>query len=83
VSGFFPPSTSVFPYKFHSTAFSINWETEKKLILFFTGLHNKPQGCSTSVASAAGPFAKERIEINLRREVKYITETTFAKFMLL
>jgi hypothetical protein len=27
-----------------------------KLIIFITGLHNKPQGCGESVASAAGPF---------------------------
>jgi hypothetical protein len=33
-------------------------EKWKKLIifLFITGLHNKPQGCGASVASAAGPF---------------------------
>ena len=35
------PSTSVFPCQFHH---------------FFTGLHNKPQGCGASVAPAAGPF---------------------------
>ena len=30
---------------------------KKKLIIFITGLHNKPQGCGASVASAAaGPF---------------------------
>jgi hypothetical protein len=27
------------------------------LFIFITGLHNKPQGCGTSVASAAGPFS--------------------------
>jgi hypothetical protein len=27
----------------------------EKLIIFITGLHNKPQGCGASVASAAGP----------------------------
>jgi hypothetical protein len=26
------------------------------LVTFITGLHNKPQGCGASVASAAGPF---------------------------
>jgi hypothetical protein len=30
---------------------------KKKLIIFITGLHSKPQGCGASVASAAGPFA--------------------------
>jgi hypothetical protein len=28
----------------------------KKLIIFITGLHNKPQGCGASVTSAAGPL---------------------------
>jgi hypothetical protein len=31
-------------------------EIRKKLIIFITGLHNKPQGCGASVASAAGLF---------------------------
>jgi hypothetical protein len=31
----------------------------EKLIIFITGLHNKPQGCGASVASAAGPFIKK------------------------
>jgi hypothetical protein len=31
----------------------------KKLIIFITGLHNKPQGYGASVASAAGPFTKK------------------------
>jgi hypothetical protein len=26
------------------------------LIIFITGLHNKPQSCGASVVSAAGPF---------------------------
>jgi hypothetical protein len=30
-------------------------EKRKKLIIFITGLHNKPQDCGASVASAAGP----------------------------
>jgi hypothetical protein len=49
----FSPSTSVFPCQFHSTGYS---KKRKKLIIFITGLHNKPQGCGASVASAAGPF---------------------------
>jgi hypothetical protein len=32
----------------------------KKLITFITGLHNKPQGCGASVASAAGPFTTKK-----------------------
>jgi hypothetical protein len=33
----------------------------KKLIIFITGLHNKPQSCGASVASAAGPFTTKKI----------------------
>jgi hypothetical protein len=29
-----------------------------KLIIFITGLHNKPQGCGASIASVAGPLKK-------------------------
>jgi hypothetical protein len=54
-TGFSPPSTSVFTCKFHSTGAPLEGKT-KKLIIFITGLHNKPQGCGASVASAAGPF---------------------------
>jgi hypothetical protein len=35
-------------------------EKRGKLIIFMTGLHNKPQGCGTSVASAAGPFTTKK-----------------------
>jgi hypothetical protein len=59
----FSPSTWVFPCQFHSTVlhYSEKW---KKLIIFLfifiAGLHNKPQGCGTSVASAAGPFITKK-----------------------
>jgi hypothetical protein len=32
---------------------------KKKLFVFLIGLHNKPEGCGASVASAAGPFKKK------------------------
>ena len=32
---------------------------KRKLIIFITGLHNKPQGCGASVASAAGSLQKQ------------------------
>jgi hypothetical protein len=35
----------------------------EKLMIFITGLHNKPQGCGASVASAAGPFTKKEEQI--------------------
>jgi hypothetical protein len=38
---------------------SIKMKSRKNLIIFLTGLHNKPQGCGASVASAAGPFSKK------------------------
>jgi hypothetical protein len=60
----FSPSTSVFPCKFHSTGAPLHGK-RKKLISFITGLHNKPQGCGASVASAAGPFTKKKIEKTL------------------
>jgi hypothetical protein len=44
----FSPSTSVFPCQFNSTGAPL-------LMIFITRLHNKPQGCGASVASAAGP----------------------------
>jgi hypothetical protein len=61
-TGFFL-NNSVFPCQFHSTDAPLQGKT-KKLIIFITGLHNKPQGCVASVASAAGPFTKKMI-INL------------------
>jgi hypothetical protein len=35
-------------------------EKWKNLVIFITGLHNKPQGCGASVASAAGPFTTKK-----------------------
>jgi hypothetical protein len=35
-------------------------EKTKKLIIFITGLHNKPQGCGASVTPAAGPFTTKK-----------------------
>jgi hypothetical protein len=55
----FPPSTSVFPCQFHSTGATLQGKT-KRLIIFITGLHNKPQGCGASVASAAVPFTTKK-----------------------
>jgi hypothetical protein len=55
----FSPSTSVFPSQFHSTGVPILGKGQK-IIIFITGLHNKPQGCSASVASAAGPFINKK-----------------------
>jgi hypothetical protein len=45
---------------FHSCSITRKNEKKKKL-LFIIGLHNKPQGCGASVASAAGPFIKKSL----------------------
>jgi hypothetical protein len=45
------------PEYFCSTGAPLQGKT-KKLITFITWLHEKPQACSASVASAAGPFTK-------------------------
>jgi hypothetical protein len=63
----FSPSTSVFPCQFHSTGAPLLGKT-KKLIIFITGLHNKPLGCGASVASAAGPFTAQKKSLK-----KYVT----------
>jgi hypothetical protein len=60
-TGFYP-STSVFPCQFNSTSAPLLGKT-KKLIIFITVLHNKPQGCGASVASAAEPFTKKLKEV--------------------
>jgi hypothetical protein len=50
----FSPSTSVLPCQCNSTGAPLHGKGGKKVIIFITGLHNKPQGCGASVASAAG-----------------------------
>jgi hypothetical protein len=55
-----PPKTSVFPCQFDSTGALLHGKNNK-LITFITELHNKPQGCGASVASAAGPFTKTKL----------------------
>jgi hypothetical protein len=37
----------------------LHYLEKRKILIFITGLHNKPQGCGASVASAAGPFKKK------------------------
>jgi hypothetical protein len=41
---------------------------KKKLIIFITGLHNKPQRCGASVASAAGPFPRKKKNCHLTKD---------------
>jgi hypothetical protein len=57
----FSLSSSVFPCQFHSTGAPLLGKGQKIIIIiiifiFIVGLHNKPHGCSASIASAVGPF---------------------------
>jgi hypothetical protein len=59
----FSPSASVFPSQFHSTGAPLVGKMKNLIIfnfIFITGLHNKPQGCGASVATAAGPFTTKK-----------------------
>jgi hypothetical protein len=53
VPGFSP--VSFIPPVLHYTE-----KRKKETVIFITGLHNKPQGCCASVASAAGPFKTKK-----------------------
>jgi hypothetical protein len=63
----------VSPCQFHSTGAQLHGKT-KNLVIFITGLHNKPQDCSASVASAAGPFYTQK--------ETYVTPTNALFFIL-
>jgi hypothetical protein len=56
----FFPEYFGFPLSISFHRYSIIWKIKKKLIIFITGLHKKPQGCHASVASAAGPFSTKK-----------------------
>ena len=59
-TGFFPEYCG-FPLS-NSNVAPLKGKTKKKIII--TWLHNKPQGCGASVASAAGPFTTIKKEGN-------------------
>jgi hypothetical protein len=54
----FFPEYFGFPLSVSFHGFSITKKRTK--IIIITGLHKKPQGCSASVASAAGPFTNRK-----------------------
>jgi hypothetical protein len=56
----FSPSTSVVPCHFHSTGAPLHGRNEK-LVIFITGLHNKPEGCGASIVFTAGPFITKKL----------------------
>jgi hypothetical protein len=55
----FPRVLPFFPVILIPPVLHYTEKRKKKLTIFVTGLHNKPQGCGASVASAAGPFKKK------------------------
>jgi hypothetical protein len=65
------PEYFSFPLSASFHQWSITRRNEKKLIIFITGLHNKPQGCGASVASAAGPFTTKKMLQCLRTNEYY------------
>jgi hypothetical protein len=56
----FSPSTSVSPCQFIPPIFNNVEKHKKKLIVFITGSHNKPQGRGAPVSSAGGPSPQEK-----------------------
>jgi hypothetical protein len=68
----FPRVLRFSPLNFIPPVFHYSEKRKKKLIIFITGLHNKPQGCGASVASAAGPCTTKK---NLRKE-QYVIKPT-------
>ena len=59
----FPRVLQVFPVSFIPPVLHYTEKRKKKLIIFITGLRNKPSGCGASVASAAGPFSKKHKDL--------------------
>jgi hypothetical protein len=59
-TGFFPRALRYSPVSFIPPVLHYKEKGGKKLIFFITRLHNKPQGCNASVASAAGPFTTKK-----------------------
>jgi hypothetical protein len=60
----FFPEYFGFPLSVSFHRCSITRKDEENVIIFVTELHNNPQGCGASVASAAGPFKKNKINEN-------------------
>jgi hypothetical protein len=63
----FPRVLRFFPVSFIPPVLHYKEKKKKILIIFTTGLHNKPQGCGVSVASAAGPFPLKKNECDCMR----------------
>jgi hypothetical protein len=68
------PESFGFPLSISFHRCSITRKTTKIIIIivtFTTGLHNKPQGCGASVASAAGPFTTKKKKVNEKSQWSY------------
>jgi hypothetical protein len=64
----FSPSISGFPCQFHSTGDTLKWKSRKKnLMIFLTGLHNKPSRlrCVRSICCGALQLKKTAYSIPL------------------
>jgi hypothetical protein len=84
----FSLSTSVFPCQFHSTGAPLLGKGQKIIIIIIiTGLHNKPQGCGASVASAAGPFTTKKksrvisLSLGVSRDVRVLYIIILCQFL--
>jgi hypothetical protein len=62
---FLPPVLRFYPVSFIPPVLHY-LEKRKKLMLIITGLHNKPQGCGASVASAAGPLTTKKFDMTCK-----------------
>jgi hypothetical protein len=66
----FPRVLRFSPVNFIPPVLHYTEKRKKKLIIFITWLHNKPQGCGASVASVAGTFTtKKKILDVFRRQI--------------
>jgi hypothetical protein len=62
---FFPPRVLRFSRdNFISPVLHYTEKWKRKTNIFITELHNKPQGCGASVASAVGPFTTKTYIVN-------------------
>jgi hypothetical protein len=71
----FPRVLRVFPIIFIPPVLHYKGK-KKKVIIFVTGLHNKPQGCGASVASAGGPSQK-KIQVDFCSEMPVHSSHSF------
>jgi hypothetical protein len=79
----FSSGSSAVPCPFHSTGAPLLGKGQKIIIIFIfiVGLHNKPHGCSASVASPVGPFTtKKKVQCVLTlcavRAYKYLSPSS-------